>query len=275
MNGLLTAWLLGALCTASLLAWGHLLQVALHRGEPVFPLREACPPPIPRRALGLGGLCLLLFLADPVIDLANHLLGKLPPSPPEPELAAVQMQCALNLVLTAVLLAMLGSGPSTLGAQGVFWRPLGRQVWDAVLGFHLAIGPVFLVLVASELVQLRGADPEHQLLKMLVADGSAANWFWISLTAVVAAPLLEELLFRMLLQGALQQVLSPVVAIAISSLLFCLVHRFPDSVALLPLAAVLGYIRYRRGSYLTLALIHAAFNAVNLLLTALASHPPP
>ncbi len=275
MENILSGLLLVILCAASLAAWNHALQAARQGTSPLFPLREPAPPCLPRRALVVGGACLMLFLLDPLLDLSRWLQGEPPPAAAGgAKLADVQLQCGINLLLWGALLATLGSRPEEWRAQGIFLQPLARQTQDAVFGFHLAIGPVFLTLFASLAVGLRGATPEHQLLKMLLEDGTAINWFWIALTAVVAAPLLEELLFRVLLQGALAEWLPSGLAVWISSLLFCVVHKFPDSLALLPLAVVLGMVQLRRRSYVTVVLIHAIFNAVNLLLTALSPSAP-
>ncbi len=58
-------------------------------------------------------------------------------------------------------------------------------------------------------------------------------------------------------------------AIGISSVLFAFAHGFPDSVALLPLAAAIGWTYHRRRSYRTVVLIHVLFNGFNLLIAGL------
>lgn len=262
---------LGPLLSASIAAWGYVIYGAATRKAGPLSGCDLPALPLPRSALLLGAVVLGLLLQQPAVDALLWLQGLPPPPSPDVTLTAVQWQCGVNLALTATLLGILGSAPGGLPAYGIQFRPLRMQFRDAILGFLLAIGPVFAVLVLSLLAGLRGEQPEHQLLQMLQEDGSLRNWFWISLTAVVAAPLTEELLFRVLLQGALLEMVPPAAAIAISAVLFCVVHQFPDSLALLPLAVVLGYVHYRRRSYFTLVLIHALFNGINLLLTALSS----
>ena len=138
----------------------------------------------------------------------------------------MQVNCGFDFLLASLLLAALVWYQVPLECAGLRVDQPVQRAWDAWLGFHLGIGPVFLVLIVSELAGLRGAEPQHELLRLLTADGSAANWFWISLTAVVAAPLAEELLFRVVFQGWLEQATHPVVAIVCSSVLFSVVHSF-------------------------------------------------
>ncbi len=76
------------------------------------------------------------------------------------------------------------------------------------------------------------------------------------LCAVILAPLYEELLFRVVLQGWLTSVVDPRYAIPIVALIFGAIHGLPDGIALLPLAGVLGYVFYRRHSYVSVLVIH-------------------
>jgi membrane protease YdiL (CAAX protease family) len=57
--------------------------------------------------------------------------------------------------------------------------------------------------------------------------------------------------------------------LVLSTLLFSFAHGFPDSIALLPLAAILGYTYLQRRSYRTVVLVHLIFNGFNMTLAAL------
>ena len=91
----------------------------------------------------------------------------------------------------------------------------------------------------------------------------------MSASAVIMAPIEEELLYRVIFQGTLQRHVSPLGSILISSVIFSSVHGFPDAFGLFPLALILGYLYWRTGSYLTIVTTHAMFNGVTLLLTLL------
>ena len=94
------------------------------------------------------------------------------------------------------------------------------------------------------------------------------------LAAIVLAPLVEELVFRVVLQTALIDWIGPGQAVCGVALLFAAIHGWPDMLPLIPLALILGTHYALRRSYVTVVLIHMLFNASNLLL-ALSSQPQP
>ncbi|MCA9056482.1 MAG: CPBP family intramembrane metalloprotease, partial [Planctomycetaceae bacterium] len=243
------------LCVGSAFAWRGWLVRQTEFDDRQFPLRECSPPRLPRTTLALGGMCLALLLSGFILDMLIA-EPKAQPSPEGASLWQIQLGFAFDIVLTVLLAGSLIVEHEHLRQSGLYLHPLRPQLRDAWIGFLMAIGPVFLVLMLSEGAGLRGNEPEHELLRTLTEHGSAAKWFWISLTAVVAAPLAEELIFRVVLQGWLESRVPAATAIGLSSLLFCLVHNFPDAIALVPLAVILGYIQQRRRSYLTVVVIH-------------------
>lgn len=100
----------------------------------------------------------------------------------------------------------------------------------------------------------------------------AAFWF----SAVVMAPLAEELFFRGLLQTYLGTVLrSRFLAIGVASIAFGAVHAAqPHAVAALALlGAFLGYAYERTGSLAPAVVIHAGFNLKTLVWDALNPAP--
>ena len=124
-----------------------------------------------------------------------------------------------------------------------------------------------LVLIITGLT---GAAPDRNpLLEILDSDTGPLLLLLIVFTAVVVAPIAEELQFRVVLLGGLQQAGLPQLAILLSSSLFTLAHGFPDCIALIPLTAGLCYTWQRRGSYLTCVLVHFLFNLFNILLAVL------
>jgi uncharacterized protein len=85
------------------------------------------------------------------------------------------------------------------------------------------------------------------------------------LTVAVLAPLVEELLFRGLLQNAFMQHMRPGYAIALAAFLFALVHMQPLATpALMVLGAAFGYLYYKTGSLRLTILLHMINNAAAL-----------
>jgi len=125
--------------------------------------------------------------------------------------------------------------------------------------------------------QTQGAEPTgmgHPTLQKLV-DQPHDPWVWAIVGgAVIGAPIVEELVFRVFLQGALIKWLkTPWVSIILAALLFTGVHRLGATPipwhALLPIFAVgltagVAYERTKRvGVPITM---HVCFNLLNVLL---------
>ena len=151
-------------------------------------------------------------------------------------------------------------------------KPLER--WNFVTEFRFA-AETFLVAylpttaIRIFILSLLPDAPSHPFLKIL-EDG--VEWDIVALIflmAVIVAPLVEELLFRVTLLGGLQQRRGFMFGWIASSVLFGLAHGFPDCIALLPLAFAMGYVYSQRRSYRTVVLVHFLFNAFNMILAGL------
>jgi membrane protease YdiL (CAAX protease family) len=122
-----------------------------------------------------------------------------------------------------------------------------------------------LIVILTE--GLTGEVPDqHPFLEMMESDVGVAVLSLIVLTAVILAPIVEELQFRVVILGGIAQLGRSRLALGVSSVLFAFAHGFPDSLALLPLAFALGYTYLRRRSYITVMMVHFLFNAFNMVL---------
>lgn len=122
-----------------------------------------------------------------------------------------------------------------------------------------------------------GAAPAqiaHPVLQTLV-DNPKDYWAWGMVAgAVIGAPFVEELIYRVFLQGTLLKITrSPWISILLTSILFALMHRAGSTPvpwhALLPIFAVgiacgVGYERTKRVG--VPIMIHMCFNALNVVL---------
>jgi len=107
------------------------------------------------------------------------------------------------------------------------------------------------------------------VLNLTLADKAA-----MAVGTVILAPIVEELLFRGVLQSAYEQ-LGPVRAIAASALLFVAIHQEPaQSIAILPVALALAYVTWRTQSVVPAILAHFGNNAQAMAVSLLQGSSP-
>ena len=130
---------------------------------------------------------------------------------------------------------------------------------------------VFRLVILGLVMAITGKQPEsHPFLEMMDDGVGLPILVMIAFTAIILAPVMEELMYRVIILGGMAQLGRPTLGLIISSVIFCFAHQFPDSLALLPLAFALGYTYLRRRSYITVILVHFLFNAFNMLLAGAA-----
>lgn len=173
----------------------------------------------------------------------------------------------LNGLVNTLLLfgALLVTPGFTLKSYGFTVRALPKQLLFGVLGFVASLLPVFILLVATNV--FRSPDKLHPFLKMLQDHPSREMILWIGLAVTVSAPLMEELIYRVILQTTLSQWLPISIALPLAAVIFCAMHGWPDMVPLLPLALILGWIYHRHRSYLAIVTMHSLFNGSMLAWT--------
>jgi membrane protease YdiL (CAAX protease family) len=185
-------------------------------------------------------------------------------------LQAVQWHALAMALQGLAVVGILGlAGP--LRREDFGWNPANWRgdLLIGAAGFFASLIPVSYVNEGVENLGLRGEGVKHLFFKILDGDSGSRILFWIALSVVVLAPLAEELTYRVLLQGWCQSQIPPWKAILFSAVIFSLVHGTPDCFPLFPLALILGYVYYRRRSYLSVVAIHGLFNATNLAFAVL------
>lgn len=163
----------------------------------------------------------------------------------------------------------------------------------SILDFPVGLGCFMLAFPFIELMsmlgvfaytQTQGAPPPgmgHPTLKMLT-DEPSNPWVWAIVGgAIIGAPFVEELIYRVFIQGAMLKWLkSPWLSIVFTSIIFAAMHRAgPVETrvpyhALLPIFAVgmtcgIAYERTRRVG--VPIMMHICFNGLNVLLALLVS----
>lgn len=184
---------------------------------------------------------------------------------------------------------------STLIASGIAWftwktrPPLWPRIWQrdvpaykkdvetAIFAWVIAFPLVlflsqFLDLLVTHLTHATEL-PDQLAVHFLKMTFSQPFYFFLTVTTVVFfAPLIEETMFRGLLQSFIRQHLGSKQAIGITSLLFAFFHYSPEQGlgnvpiigALFVLALFLGYLYEKRGSLLAPITLHAVFNAISV-----------
>lgn len=130
-----------------------------------------------------------------------------------------------------------------------------------------------LVMIASVALLFGIVSPISSLIPMpdsikkVVGDMAGQNGIFTFLYMVIAAPILEESIFRGIMLDGLLKKYTPIKSILISSLLFGLVHLNPwQFITGLFFGIFIGWIYYKSGSLSLAILIHFTANLSGFLM---------
>jgi membrane protease YdiL (CAAX protease family) len=202
-------------------------------------------------------------------------------------LASVLVSAGVSLGLVGLLVVSPG---------GLSWREMGFRLpgagegsalGDVAWGIALAIPTLFAAgLLAAVLVGLLGVAPESPIPPARDPLGIAVT----ILAAVVIAPLWEEAFFRGFATTAWARTAGERGAIVRGAVFFALIHvvtlggtdfgsalgvAFIAFVIRLPVGLVLGWVFLRRRTLVAPIALHAAYNAIPVLLATAGGVAPP
>lgn len=152
---------------------------------------------------------------------------------------------------------------------GLFQRKIRSPKGTRLLKFGLAKLDFVIILWGTIMVLATGVviEPLLNLFPETYLDrlgNIMAAGGWMMFTSIVIAPIMEEILFRGILQDALMRKYGVFVGILIASSVFGIVHIIPQQVVnAFMIGIVLGYIYYRTGALLPVILIHCINNAIS------------
>ena len=251
-------------------------------------LRPSALRAAPPRRAGLGGFDLAMGMCVFFVGayLAGVVLGELGLAPGDDTAALTAGQQAVRALLSQalmhglmVLFIIVRAGHTDRGLHelGLVPRAGGREARAAGWGLLVAVPMVMgLIAVVSIVGQALGCEPPsvgHEMLDVL--GQSDSTWATVALigSAVVVAPVVEEIVFRGLVQSALLDLFGRAHrwrVILCAALPFTAIHIGSVGWQTLPglfaLAVVLGWLYERHGSLLPCVLVHAGFNACNIAL---------
>jgi membrane protease YdiL (CAAX protease family) len=171
-----------------------------------------------------------------------------------------QVAMLLVLLLPFVLVVVRGALPYQMGVHpSHFWR----NALVGYIAFYVAVPAVLITNVCA--LQFFRRTP-HSIETSLIESPTALNFGVAAFSAVIVAPIIEELAFRGILLPWLRRIVGPWPAILLCSAIFAIAHfdAWPAPIALFVLALFLGYLAHRTTSIVGPIVLHATFNAANL-----------
>jgi len=181
----------------------------------------------------------------------------------------------------SIIWGLLASAVIQLSLMGLYLRKDARA---AALGLHdfgkvplhKASGLAILLVAAAMAFNfvyatyvIPGVDMQADMAKILASiERTPLNMAAMFFAIAIAAPVVEELLFRGFLQNALAKYVPIWGSILLSSFLFALVHGQPYAIpGLMSLSIAFGYLYHCTGSLRTNILLHMANNVFALLVS--------
>jgi membrane protease YdiL (CAAX protease family) len=257
------------ICLAGVLLFGGwLLKTSLGR--------KALSNSVPRRNNMPAYLPFVpLFIWFGAVSLAISVTEKLLPDLLDWQKAFLDnlILCIGAIIATAVIIFLArASFARRLKGFGLNPRTIHKDFPAALLNllsvWPLIAAAIILTIHLGKLIL--GPDFEiqpHEELELIIAYSQLPVRVLIIVTAVAIVPAFEEMLFRGLFQTMLRSILlKPWPSIAISSVLFALVHanagHWP---ALFVLSLCMGYSYEKSGSLLRPIFIHSLFNATSIV----------
>ena len=137
----------------------------------------------------------------------------------------------------------------------------GARLAPGSVNLPLTLWGILLVLVTSVVIEpLLSLFPDTYFDTI---DQAVGRGGWAILTTIVVAPILEEVLFRGQILGAVKAKYGSAWALIISSVLFGLIHGIPPQmINAFFMGLILGYIYLKTGSLLSVIIIHSVNNAL-------------
>lgn len=192
--------LLGLFIALALASWVE-IGLQLRRGQSPVPFVRRDPVP-----WGLGAILLFvvsLLAAVPALQvLAKWMIQAASWDPSEPFLAMVVFSASSLLAagVTVAILRLLGATYVDVGFDASSWVEDAKL---SVVSFGAVAVPVFGV---QALLTKFWKTSEHPIVELIGDHPSAFHFGMMTVSAVIVAPVVEELFFRVLMQGWLENI---------------------------------------------------------------------
>ena len=182
---------------------------------------------------------------------------------------------AMMIVTCLFVIALVANEPG----GPLIWLGLreNRVLSRAAIGLTGMAMVVPLLLVAGVIMwvcgPLFGIEPRPQQLLLSARHIGPAGFAILGFSAVVVAPVTEEILFRGFLYATIRRYVGPLGAISLTALGFSLLHNYAFGfLSLFLIGFLLGYLYERTGSLAASIAAHAANNLYSLLIVFVVFH---
>jgi uncharacterized protein len=148
-----------------------------------------------------------------------------------------------------------------------WFRPTGKRNWFlwGLGGYFVALPLMLVVSVVNQQIW-QGQGGSNPLLQIVLEEGDGVALSLFFITASVAAPVFEEILFRGFLLPSLTRYFPAWGAIVLSSLIFATAHlSFSEVLPLTVLGMVLGFVYTRSRGLLSSIMLHSLWNSVTMV----------
>jgi len=180
---------------------------------------------------------------------------------------------ANSIVYSSLILAIFGViGFQRKSSIDIFGLEPSRLPNAAGTGLLWLLITYPLILAAQALVQkiFGSADDSQMIVKYFLEHPDFKHRAAVIFMAVIMAPVAEEVIFRGYLYGVIRRYGGRVPALLTSSLLFAAIHvHLPSLLGLGILAIILCLVYERTGSLWASMTMHAAFNALTIVVLIL------
>lgn len=270
-----------------------LVLLARRRAGQAFVLYEARRP-VPWGLLDVFlALTLLVFLTSVALATLGDDIARRPDEPLDPDAVSRQLTVILAQALVSLTVVVVSVGTIWLryratGADlGWSAAKVRSDIWLGVIAFLALAPPVY----AIQMCLVQWFESKHPLIELIRYNPQPPLIAAVIVSAVAVAPLVEEYLFRGLLQGWLERLAdghddplvlilgradqAPSVAapgaarwpVAVSAFTFAILHvtHGPDWIPLFVLALGLGYLYRQTHRLLPAIVVHGLLNACSLL----------
>ena len=181
--------------------------------------------------------------------------------------AILGSSAALGVVGVLPFALVLGRGQilERFGLYEIHWKRVILSTFLGLISIYAVVAAINLAGFPRFLESVFGELDLQEAVRMLAEAKDKNVKIAMVISAVILAPLIEEVIFRGYIYPAMKQLTHTVFAIVFSSLFFSLVHgNVLNSLSLFVVGAALAIVYEKSGSLVAPIALHAVFNGISV-----------